>query len=77
MKVTIEFDGYEDAEEMRTALDGGKWKGTMWKLDQELRQVTKYHSIEGVKANEEQIKNAEYWRERLRSLLYDANINLD
>ena len=77
MKVTIEFDGDEEREELRTALDGYKWKNAMWDLDQELRKVIKYGFILGVQANEEQINNAEYWRSCLGDVLRDYNLNLE
>ena len=49
-KITIEFDGEEEAVDARLALDGYKWKGAMWDLDQELRAVTKYGSFQGREA---------------------------
>jgi hypothetical protein len=33
-KVIIEFDTFEEADEIRNALDGYKWKLAMWDLDQ-------------------------------------------
>lgn len=77
MKVTIEFDGEEEREDLQDALDGYKWKLLAWNLDQALRGVTKYGFIENVEANEEQIRNAEYWRSKLGDLLEDHNLNLD
>jgi hypothetical protein len=44
MKVTIEFDGIEEQEELQSAIDGGKWKALAWEIDQELRKVVKYNS---------------------------------
>ena len=41
-KIIIEFDGFEEAKEARTAMDAQKWKYVVWELDQELRKVTKY-----------------------------------
>jgi hypothetical protein len=47
-KVTLEFDSYEDREEMESALNGGKWKMLVWDLDQHLRSELKYNdSITG------------------------------
>ena len=43
-KVIIEFDRVEEAEELRTALDGHKYKMLLWELDQKLRSVSKYGS---------------------------------
>ena len=39
MKVTIEFDGFEEKEELREALDGYKWKGLVVDLEEELRKL--------------------------------------
>ena len=77
MKVTIEYDGYEEREELRTALDGYKWKLLAWDLNQELRKVIRNGFIENVEANDEQIKNAEYWRGLLFDLLDEYNLNLE
>lgn len=41
-KIILEFDGIEEQDEARTALDGIKWKSAMFDLDMELRKVTKY-----------------------------------
>ena len=42
MKITLEFDGLEEQDDLQTALDGYKWKIAMWELDQRLRKTTKY-----------------------------------
>jgi hypothetical protein len=42
-KVTIEFDSFEDKEEMESALNGAKWKMLVWDLDQHLRTELKYN----------------------------------
>ncbi len=42
-KVTLEFDSFEDREEMELALNGGKWKMLVWDLDQHLRSELKYN----------------------------------
>ena len=41
-KIILEFDGTEEANEARNALDGWKWKAVVWELDQKLRATTKY-----------------------------------
>ena len=41
-KIILEFDGMEEADEARNALDGWKWKAVVWELDQKLRATTKY-----------------------------------
>jgi hypothetical protein len=42
-KVTIEFDSFEDKEEMESALNGAKCKMLVWDLDQHLRSELKYN----------------------------------
>jgi len=80
MKITIEFDGVEEQDDARTALDGYKWKLAMWDLDQLLRSTTK-HGVSLLKHNE-QASEAEYeiaekLREEIRNILEGYNLNLD
>ena len=80
MKVTIEYDGNEEQEEIQLALDGHKWKNAIWELDQELRKVTKYGSSllpHVTLASEQEILVAEAVRKYLRHILSGYNLNLD
>ena len=77
MKVTIEFDGFEEKEELRNALDGDKWKGLVCEMDQELRKITKYGYIDQREATSEETALAEILRIELRRLLEEWNLNLD
>jgi hypothetical protein len=80
MKVTIEYDGNEEQDEIQVALDGHKWKDAMWKLDQLLRKTTKYGTsflLTGNLANEQEIAVAEAIRESIRDILTEYNLNLD
>jgi len=77
MKVTIEFDGDEEKEELRTALDGYKWKGAVWDLDQELRKITKYGFVGQREATEQEIELADMLRQELRRVLEEWNLNLE
>ena len=77
MKVTIEFDGFEEKEELRNALDGDKWKGIVWEMDQELRKITKYGFVGQREATEQERESAERFREEIRRLLEEWNLNLD
>jgi hypothetical protein len=78
-KVTIEFDRVEEAEELRTALDGHKYKSVIWELDQKLRSVCKYGTaIEGNKeAIEEVINTCENLRDVIRELLQEYNLPIE
>ena len=42
-KVIFEFDSLEEAEDIRTSLDGYKYKLVIWDFDQHLRSQIKYN----------------------------------
>lgn len=80
MKVTIEFDGTEEQDDLRVALDGYKWKNVMWELDQLLRKTTKYGTsqlagTESATGIEQDVAAAT--RESIRDILNKWNLNLD
>tara|TARA_R110000868_G_scaffold218431_4_gene468656 strand:+ start:417 stop:659 length:243 start_codon:yes stop_codon:yes gene_type:complete len=80
MKLTLEFDGDEERDDLQVALDGYKWKHAMWALDQQLRKTTKYgasqlHTTELATETERVVIEA--LRESLRDILNDWNLNLD
>jgi hypothetical protein len=80
MKVTIEYDGEEEREDLQLALNGYKWKLAIWDLDQHLRETTKYaRSILSNDGNSTEIERevAEKLREFIRETLDDYNLNLD
>lgn len=79
-KITLEFDSVEEQSDARVALDGHKWKSAMWELDQKLRQTTKYgvsviHTQSEAPGFEQDI--AEKYREMIREVLSDYNLNLE
>ncbi len=79
-KITIEFDGVEEQDDARIALDGYKWKIAMWDLDQLLRSTTKY-DVSLLKHNEQASKEeyevAEKIREEIRRILGNYDLNID
>jgi len=80
MKITIEFDGIEEKEDARTALDGYKWKLAMWDLDQLLRSTTKYDVSllnRNEQASEGECEVAEKLREEIRDILESYGLKLD
>lgn len=80
MKVTLEFDGDEERDDLQTALDGYKWKNSMWELDQRLRKITKYQvSVlpDTESATGPEMDVADAVREAIREILNDYNLNLD
>lgn len=77
-KVIIEFDTFEEADEIRSALDGYKWKLAMWDLDQKLRSITKYgESLIKDSASELEQEIANAMRGELRDILSSYNLNLE
>lgn len=80
MKITLEFDGVEESDDARTALDGYKWKMSIWDLDQMLRSTTKYDVSlleHNEQASEAEHEIAEKLREEIRRILEEYNLNLD
>ena len=59
------------------ALDGYKWRGIVWDIDQEMRKITKYGYFGNREATTEEVEAAEKVREELRRLLEEWNLNLD
>lgn len=72
-KVTIEFDSVDEKEYIRPALDGYKWKLTVYEIDQYLRNELKYNE----KLSNFEVKFAEKTREQIREILKDYSLNLD
>ena len=80
MKVTLEFDGTEEQDDLKVALDGYKWKSVVWDIDQLLRKTTKYHVSllpDTETATGIEMEVADALREALRGILNDYNLNLD
>lgn len=80
MKVTIEFDGVDEQEELQSAIDGGKWKALVWEIDQELRKVIKYNSslIDASNpASLEEVEFADKFREFIRELANDYRLVIE
>ena len=70
MKATITFD---DEEDLRTALDGYKWKLVAWDLDQEMRSLLKYNDT----ITDEKWHQVEQLRTKLREIINDYGLKLD
>jgi hypothetical protein len=76
-KIILEFDSVEEQSDVRTALDGYKWKNAMWELDQLLRSTTKYAVFEKREATEAERDMADKIRESIREILNEHNLNLE
>lgn len=72
-KITFEFDSIEEAEDVRTALDGYKYKLVIWDFDQYLRNQIKYND----KLPSEIAEAYEDLREKLREFLNDYRVNIE
>jgi len=77
-KIFLTFDTVEEADEIRNALDGYKWKLAFWDLDQKLRSITKYgESLIKDEASDIEIDVAIAMRDELRNILNSYNLNLE
>lgn len=78
-KVIIEFDREEEAEELRTALDGHKYKHFIWELDQKLRSVSKYGAaLKGNgEATVEEMGVCSDIRDLIREMLQEDNLTIE
>jgi len=78
-KVTIEFDRVEEADELRMALDGWKYKMFIWELDQKLRSIHKYGAaLNGNgEATEEEMDVCYRLREYIREELRESNLTIE
>lgn len=63
----------DELDDARTALDGYKWKGAMWDLDQWLRGEIKYNE----KLSAERYDAYEAVRDKIREILNDDNLNIE
>jgi hypothetical protein len=73
MKVIIEFSDEDAASDAQIALDGWKWKHSMWELDQHLRSEIKYNE----KLPSEVDEAFEKLRDKIREILSDNNLQME
>ena len=76
-KIILEFDSVEEQSDVRSALDGYKWKNAMWELDQLLRSTTKYAVFEKREATAAEQDMADKVRDAIREILDEHNLNLE
>lgn len=63
----------DELDDARTALDGWKWKHSMWELDQWLRGEIKYNE----KLSAERDDAYQAVRDKIREILNDDNLNIE
>lgn len=73
-KVILEFDSFEDSQELKDALDGGKWKNVVWELNQYLRNKIK-HPTDSM--TDESLKELEKVSSELSEIIHDNRLHLD
>lgn len=66
MKVTLEFEDYDEA---MTAMQGGDWKLLVWNLDEMLRY--------NIKHSDKDKAELQIVRDKLHELLADYKLNLE
>lgn len=72
-KIILEFDSVEEAQDARDAIDGWKWKDSMWELDQWLRGELKYND----NLSQETYDIYDKLREKIREILNDNGLNIE
>jgi hypothetical protein len=73
-KVILEFDSFDEAEELKIALDGAKWKNVVWKLDQYLHNKIKYTPDT---MTDEALKELEKVSSELSEIIHDNKLFFD
>jgi hypothetical protein len=72
-EIILKFDSIEEAEDARTAIDGWRWKHSVWDLDQHLRSEIKYNQS----LSDETYKAYESIRDKIREILNDNNLIME
>ena len=70
-KIILEFDSFEEEQEVLNAINGTKWKMAMYELDQYYRGIYKYSQ------KVEETEMAEKVREEIREILNNNGLILD
>ena len=73
-EVILKFDSVEVAEDLRSAIDGWKWKMVAWDLDQYLRNKIKYNDDS---LSVEVLDALEKVREELNDLINSSQLHLE
>jgi len=69
-KVILEFDSFENADEIKDCINGFKWRMLVNELDNYYRNMYKYSE------NEDEIEMAEKVRNKIHELLNDNELFL-
>ena len=69
-KVILEFDSFEDADEIKDCMNGSKWRMLVTELDNYYRNIYKHSD------NDNEVEMAEKVRNKLHELLYENELFL-
>jgi hypothetical protein len=69
-KITLEFDDIEERDDAISAINGIRWKSTLWELDQHYRSIAKHSEVGS------EIEEAERVRQKIREILFDNELIL-
>jgi hypothetical protein len=73
-EVILKFDSLDEADDIRLALDGWKWKSVVWDIDQYLRNKIKYNEDS---LSSETIDELEKVREELSDIISSSQLFLE
>lgn len=70
-KATLEYDlsDPDDVEALQVSMEGRKYQGILWDVDQALRNELKYHSL-----SEEVADKLQAYRDKIYELLQEAGV---
>ena len=69
-KIILEFDSIEEKDDALNAINGARWKSTLWELDQHYRSIAKHSD------HVTEIEDAERVRQKIREILFDNELIL-
>jgi len=72
-KVILEFDSFEEKDDIEMAINGYKYRLALWDLDQYLRSETKYNDD----LDDKTYEAYDNVRTKLREFMHEHNISFD
>jgi len=72
-KVILEFDSFEEKDDIDMAINGYKYRLALWDLDQHLRSETKYND----KLDDKTYEAYDNVRNKIREIMHENNITFD
>jgi len=72
-KVILEFDSFEEKDDIDMAINGYKYRLVLWDLDQHLRSETKYND----NLDDKTYEAYDNVRNKIREIMHENNITFD